>query len=142
MKRFVFSLILLFNFFESFSQGNYPVSMMTVVTNAVSNYVGIDGNVYFSDTTIFNNQIIVLLDDTSSILNLAVTLQKDVNDTVSFQKIFNFDVFGIFPDGTSFNRIGYEVTLDLGNYSGFISPKATLVLERIDGTFTDIIQYY
>lgn len=142
MKRCAVVLILFFIVTSTRGQGISPIVDIKLENVAIDNFLGQDSLVYYSDTTLFNAQLLINVYDTTTISKLVVELYKDKNDSVSFQKIFDFDVSGVFTDGTSYSRNVFEIILGLGDHYGLINPKVSLVVQRIDGTNSIVAEYY
>lgn len=142
MRLYFVLFFLLHSMTWALGQGISPIVDLKLEPTAISNYVGIDGQTYYSDTTVFNVVLKLSVSDTTIISKLNIELFKDKSGAVFFQKTFDYDVFGAFMDGTSYSRNGFDITLNLGDYSGFIEPKISLVIQRVDSTSTDPIVYF
>lgn len=124
------------------AQGHYPVIAMEIQSTPVANHIT-NGQPDISDSTMFNVNMRIVLSDTASAQTLQVNLKRDEADqSILFSKNFSFDVSGNFPDGTSYSRSGYEVTLGLGVFMGTIRPYAELIVSNISGNVTDPVIYY
>jgi hypothetical protein len=142
MYRVIGTLYLLFICTIIHAQGHFPVIAMELQTSAISGNV-VNGQPDISDSTVFNIVMKVVISDTSSMTSLQVVLRKDVNDPNSLlSKTFTYDVAGILPDGTSYTRNGYEISLVLGDFMGTIDPYAELTVSNSNGNTTDPIIYY
>jgi len=140
MKKFYLILIVLINLsFLSSGQTFSPVISTEVMTSAIAGDTSNSGLVDFSDTTVFKTELIVSLFDTLGISKVNVLLRSDLTGSVLLQKYFTFDNFGTFNDGTSYNRIGTDIFLELGNYTGMLKYYTEVSVENTSGQVSPVM---
>ena len=141
-RQLLLGVICLISSLKGFSQSHYPIIAMELQTIPIANNVTL-GQPDISDSTTFSVIMKIAISDTTSINSLQVSLTKEEGDnTFILSKTFAYNVAGTFSDGTSYSRIGYEITLGLGNYIGTIRPYAELIVTNNSGLTTDPIIYY
>ena len=142
IRQLLLGLICLISSLNGFSQSHYPIIAMELQTIPIANNVTL-GQPDISDSTTFSVTMKIAISDTTSINLLQVSLTKEEGDnTIILNKTFTYNVAGTFPDGTSYSRSGYEITLGLGNFIGTIRPYAELIVTNNSGATTDPIIYY
>ena len=109
------------------------------MTSAIAGDTSNSGLVDFSDTTVFKTELIVSLFDTLGISKVNVLLRSDLTGSVLLQKYFTFDNFGTFNDGTSYNRIGTDIFLELGNYTGMLKYYTEVSVENTSGQVSPVM---
>ena len=126
---------------DSSSQTFNPVIATEVITTSIDGDSSIIGMIDISDTTLFKTELVVSLFDTVGISKINVFLRSDLTGSVLLQKSFNFDNFGFFTDGTSYDRSGTDILLGLGNFLGMIKYYSEVTIENTSGLVSQVFVY-
>lgn len=125
----------------SYGQSGVNAKRMEVYMKvAVGDTTNLFGDTLFHSHTRLNGSMIIVLNDTSDISTLHVKLGTSQGGSDLLQKDFQYDVSGVFTDGTSYSRDYKTIRLGLGEFTGLNHYYAELQME--DGSSQSGPVYY
>jgi hypothetical protein len=133
MKKILLTPVFISLFFslQLCAQNASPILAMDVTTTPVSGFLLPDSSVFYSNTTVFNVHIHVSLFDTTGINNVIVKVGRTSGSSDVIESSYAFDTY----------RNGYDIVIDLGNYSNLLHYYAEVKLELSDATLTDAVTF-
>ena len=94
-----------------------------------------------NDSTLFSVFIHLSVNDTASIEKIIVCLGDAGFPGNRLEHVFDWDVYGSTGNRTNYSRIGKNVILSLGNYTGLLHYEAIACLKLLDGTYIELVRY-
>lgn len=118
-----------------------PTDFQVYMEVAPTDTTNLFGDSLFSPNTQLTGTVVLVLQDTSNIKNINVSIGAASGGSNLFQKTFVFDNAGSFSDGTSYKRQGLVVYLGVGAYTGLNSYSAQVTLQDNSGYSTPVVSF-
>lgn len=137
----LFYIVLLFSNVEAFAQDDNPILSMDVTSVSIRNNFSQDSLPMITDSTVYLVGMNISLYDSTNIQNIEVKLGSTDGGSDLLSHTFAFDITGQLGNGLSYSRVGYAISLGLGELTGIDSYFAEVRVQHTDGSYSPSISF-